>query len=205
MESSRGDHDGNEFYQRMGRKIYHSNSRGKSNLKFIETKLKGAYVIEIEKNEDGRGFFARIFERKRFSELGLDTELFQCNISFNKQKGTLRGMHYQDLPYGEVKIVRCTRGKIFDVIIDLRPDSLTYRNWFGIELSYENYKIMYIPKGFAHGFQTLEEDTEIFYHMSDCYMPEYARGIRWDDKAIGIKWPIKPTTISKNDQSYRLL
>ena len=104
----------------MGRKIYHSNSRGKSNLKFIETKLKGAYVIEIEKNEDERGFFARIFERKRFSELGLDTELFQCNISFNKQKGTLRGMHYQDLPYGEVKIVRCTRGKIFDVIIDLR-------------------------------------------------------------------------------------
>lgn len=187
----------------MGRKICYSNSGDTSNLKFIETRLKGSYVVEIEKDEDERGFFARTFEKKKFLELGLDIELFQCNISFNKQKGTLRGMHYQDSPYEEVKIVRCSRGKIFDVIIDLRPDSTTYRNWFGLELSCENYKMMYIPKGFAHGFQTLEDNTEVFYHMSDCHMPEYARGIRWDDKVINIKWPLKPTIISDKDQSYK--
>ena len=172
-------------------------------MKFHETILKGAYIIEIEKTEDERGFFARTFDKKSFLKLDLETELFQCNVSFNKKAGTLRGMHYQTYPYEEVKIVRCTKGKIFDVIIDLRPDSQSYKKWFGIELSYENHKMIYIPKGFAHGFQTLEDNTEIFYHMSDCYMPEYARGISWNDKAIDIRWPINHPIISDNDKSYK--
>ena len=169
---------------------------------FTETDLKGAYIIEPEKVEDDRGFFSRTMEKKKFLEVGLDIELFQSNISFNKQKGTIRGIHYQKAPYEEVKLVRCTQGKIFDIIIDLRPSSTTYKDWFGIELSSDNYKMMYIPKGFAHGFQTLEDNTEMFYQMSDCYMPEAARGVLWDDKDIGIKWPLTPTKISKKDLSY---
>jgi len=169
---------------------------------FTETDLKGSYIIEPEKVEDDRGFFARTLEKKKFLELGLDIELFQSNISFNKQKGTIRGMHYQKAPYEEVKLVRCTQGKIFDVIIDLRSYSTTYKDWFGIELSSDNYKMIYIPKGFAHGFQTLEDNTEVFYQMSDCYMPEAARGVLWDDKDIGIKWPLTPTKISKKDLNY---
>ncbi len=174
-------------------------------MKFLETKFKGVYLIEIEKNLDERGFFARTFDKKQFLELGLDVNLFQCNISFNKKTGTLRGMHYQDSPYEEIKIVRCTQGKIFDVIIDLRPDSSTYREWISFKLSSQNYKMIYIPKGFAHGFQTLEDNTEIFYHMSDCYMPKYANGIAWNDKSINIKWPIENPIISDNDKSYKFL
>lgn len=170
---------------------------------FMETKLKGAFVIEPEKKEDDRGFFARIFEKKQFDEMGLDTNLFQSNISFNKKKGTLRGMHYQLPPYEETKIVRCTRGSIYDVIIDLRKNSDTFMKWFGIEMSEDNYKMLYISKGFAHGFLTLEDNSEVFYQMSDCFMPEYARGIRWDDKKIKIAWPEDPTVISENDHSYK--
>lgn len=174
-------------------------------MKFLETKFKGVYLIEIEKNLDERGFFARTFDKKQFLELGLDVNLFQCNISFNKKTGTLRGMHYQDSPYEEIKIVRCTQGKIFDVVIDLRPDSSTYREWISFELSSQNYKMIYIPKGFAHGFQTLEDNTEIFYHMSDCYMPKYSNGITWNDKSINIKWPIENPILSDNDKLYKFL
>ncbi len=174
-------------------------------MTFSETNLKGAFIIKIEKLKDQRGFFARTFEKKQFRKHGLDTQLLQGNISFNKQKGTIRGMHYQIKPFEENKLVRCTRGKIFDVIIDLRPKSKTYRNWFGVDLTAENYKMVYVPKGFAHGFQTLKNDTEVFYQMSDNYNPESARGIRWNDKTIGIYWPLMPTKISKKDLSYNLL
>lgn len=171
-------------------------------MKFIETPLEGSFVIEIEKNEDNRGFFARTFDKKSFIKLNLETELFQCNVSFNKKSGTLRGMHYQKHPYEEIKIVRCTKGKIFDVIIDLRIDSNSYKKWFGIELTAENHKMVYVPKGFAHGFLTLEDESEVFYQMSDCYMPDSASGIHWNDDSIGIKWPRTPSVISSQDDSY---
>ena len=169
---------------------------------FNETKLKGSYIIDIEKTNDKRGFFARTWDKNIFEQKGLNSNLAQCNISFNKKKGTLRGMHYQIAPYEETKLVRCTRGKIFDVIIDLRQESSTFKQWFGIELSEENHKMIYVPKGFAHGFQTLKNDTEVFYHISEKYIPRYSRGIRWDDKAFKIKWPLKPSIISKKDYIY---
>ena len=172
---------------------------------FTETKLKGSFIIELELLEDERGFFARTLDKKQFKKYNLNPQLIQCNISFNKKKGTIRGMHYQLAPYGENKLVRCTDGKIFDVIIDLRPHSETFRNWMGVELTEKNYKMLYVPKGFAHGFQTLENNTEVFYQMTDNYMPEYTKGLRWDDKIIGIKWPLKPTMISQKDLSYEFL
>jgi len=172
---------------------------------FNETKLKGAYVIEPEKLEDERGFFARTWDQKEFERIGLNSKLVQCNTSFNKKKGTLRGMHYQLAPYQDTKLVRCTRGKIYDVIIDLKSDSKTFKEWFGIELDEKNCKILYVPEGFAHGFQTLEDDTEVFYQMSEFFRPDYARGIRWDDETLQITWPLKPTVISKKDSSYEAL
>jgi len=171
-------------------------------MKFLKTNLNDAYVIEIEKKKDERGFFARTFDKKSFTDLNLETNLFQNNISFNKKAKTLRGMHYQKYPDEEVKIIRCTKGKIFDVIIDLRSNSTSYKKWFGIELSSKNHKMVYVPKGFAHGFLTLEDDSEIFYQMSDCFVPESACGIPWDDPSIGIKWPLVPAVISKRDNSY---
>ncbi len=169
---------------------------------FTETKLKGVFIIEPEKLEDERGFFARTWDQKIFEEHGLNPKLVQCNISFNKKKGTLRGMHYQIAPYEETKLVRCTRGKMFEVLIDLRPKSETFRKWVGFEQGAEDYRMLYVPEGFALGFQTLEDSTEVFYQMSQVYMPEYARGIRWDDTAFEISWPLKPTIISKKDLSY---
>jgi len=171
-------------------------------MKFEKINLDGAYIIEIEKNEDNRGFFARTFDKNSFLKLNLEIELLQCNVSFNKKAGTLRGMHYQKHPHEEVKIVRCTKGKIYDVIIDVRTDSDSYKKWFGIELSYQNHKMMYVPKGFAHGFLTLEDNSEVFYQMSDCHVPESAMGIRWNDESIGIKWPSSPSVISDRDNSY---
>ena len=168
---------------------------------FTETKLKGAFIIEPEKNEDERGFFARSYDSKIFEEHGLNPKVLQCNISFNKKKGTLRGMHYQISPYQEAKFLRVTKGKIYDVIIDLRPHSGTFKQWIGIELSDKNYKMIYIPEGFAAGFQSLEDNTELFYQVSQVYMPEYERGIRWDDPTFKISWPLKPTVISKKDLS----
>jgi len=169
---------------------------------FTETTLKGAFVIELEKHEDERGFFARTFCRKEFEAHGLNSNLVQCNISFNKKKGTLRGMHYQIAPYQEAKLVSCLRGAIYDVIIDLRADSPTYCQWFAVKLSAEDYNMLYVPEDFAHGFQTLEDDTVVFYQMSEFYHPECARGVRWDDRTFGIKWPLSNRIMSKKDLSY---
>lgn len=172
---------------------------------FEETKLKGAYVINIEPIEDERGFFARSFCQKEFEQLGLNPCVAQCNISFNKKKGTLRGMHYQAAPHEEAKLVSCVKGSIYDVIIDLRPGSITYCQWVSVELSAENHKMLYIPEGFAHGFQTLEDNTEVFYQMSEFYHPESARGVRWNDPAFGIEWPSAELIISEKDSTYSFL
>jgi len=169
---------------------------------FVETPLRGAYVIEVEKHEDERGFFARSWCVQEFSSKGLDTQLVQCNVSFNKRKGTLRGLHYQMPPHAETKVVRCTKGALYDVIVDLRADSPTFLKWFGVELTATNYRMLYIPKRFAHGFQTIEDDTEIFYQMSEFYAPQAARGIRWNDPRVGVVWPETDRTISKKDQEY---
>lgn len=171
---------------------------------FIETRLKGAYIIELEKVEDERGFFARSWCQKEFETHGLNPNLVQCNISYNKIKGTLRGMHYQVAPYKEAKLVRCTRGAIYDVIIDLRPNSKTFKQWIAEELNAKSHEMLYIPEGFAHGFQTLEDDTEVFYQMSEFYYQEYARGVRWNDPAFSIGWPIKPSIINQKDRFYDL-
>jgi dTDP-4-dehydrorhamnose 3,5-epimerase len=169
---------------------------------FKETKLKGAYIIELERLEDERGFFARSFCQKEFEEHRLNPRVVQCNVSFNKKKGTLRGMHHQIAPYEEAKLVSCIRGTIYDVILDLRPNSSTYSQWFAVELSTEDYKMLYIPEGFAHGFQTLEDNTVVFYQMSEFYHAECARGVRWDDPAFGIRWPLFDIVMSEKDLSY---
>ena len=169
---------------------------------FLETPLRGAYLIELEKHEDDRGFFARSWCTAEFSSKGLDTRLVQCNVSFNKKKGTLRGLHYQMPPHGETKLVRCTRGALYDVIVDLRADSATFLKWFGAELTADNYRMLYIPQRFAHGFQTLEDGTEIFYQMSEFYAPEAAKGIRWNDPRVRIVWPEANRTMSQKDQEY---
>ncbi len=169
-------------------------------MKFIETELKGAFLIDPELLEDERGFFARTWCRKEFEQHGINSDWVQCSISYNKCKGTLRGMHYQVAPYAEAKLVRCTMGAIYDVIIDLRPDSKTYRQWISAELSAENLKMIYIPKGFAHGFQTLVDNTEVFYQMSEFYTPRYARTVRWNDPQFKILWPETDRIISEKDQ-----
>lgn len=171
---------------------------------FKETKLKGAFIIEPERLEDERGFFARSWCRKEFEAHGLNPNLVQCNISYNKKRGTLRGMHYQVTPYEEAKLVSCIKGRIYDVIIDLRPDSSSYCQWLAIELGAENHKMLYIPEGYAHGFQTLEDNTEVFYQMSEFYHPECAKGVRWDDQVFGIEWPVLSPVISANDLSYHM-
>ena len=172
---------------------------------FSETKLSGAYVVEIEKIEDQRGFFVRTFDKKEFSKKGLDSEFVQSSISQNKKKGTIRGMHYQGKPYEENKIVRCTKGSIFDVIIDLRSNSKTYKEWFSIELNADNYKILYIPKGFAHGFQTLENNTEVYYEITEVYDKKSSRGIRWNDPTFNINWPLDISLISEKDNNCSFL
>lgn len=169
---------------------------------FVETFLKGAFVIDLEKREDDRGFFARAFCQREFAEHGLEVQVAQCNISFNERKGTLRGMHYQVSPFEEAKLVRCTRGSIYDVIIDLRGDSRTFGRPFGVELTARNRRMLYIPREFAHGFQTLEHDTEVFYQMSQYYSAEHSRGVRWNDPAFGIEWPPDERIISERDQQY---
>lgn len=166
---------------------------------FTETKLKGAFIIELEKKEDDRGFFARSWDQNEFKEHGLNSKLIQCSVSFNKKRGTLRGMHYQVYPHEETKLVRCTKGSMFDVIIDLRKKSETFKEWFGVDLNAENHKMLYVPEGFAHGFQTLEDNTEVFYQMSEVYVPECARGVRWDDPNFKISWPLQSPIISQKD------
>ena len=170
---------------------------------FNETKLKGAYIIEVEPFEDERGSFARTFCREEFETHGLNSFVAQCNISHNRRKGTLRGMHYQIAPHAEAKLVTCLAGSIYDVIIDLRPDSITYCHWLAVELSARHPRnLIYIPEGFAHGFQTLEDDTEVFYQMSHSYVSKAARGVRWDDPAFAIDWPDRPRTLSDRDNNY---
>lgn len=175
-------------------------------MKFISTPLSGLYVIEPELHQDDRGFFARSWCVEEFKKNGLDPALVQCNISFNHKAGTLRGLHYQADPHQESKLVRCTMGAIFDVAVDIRPKSPTYLKWFGVELSADNRKALYIPHGFAHGFQTLSDHSEVFYQMSEFYHADLARGLRWDDPKIGVTWPAaKDRTISDRDLSYGLL
>lgn len=158
-------------------------------MKFTETKLKGAFIIDFEKREDNRGFFARAFCEKEFAEQGLETHLVQANCSYNLKKGTLRGIHRQVDPYQEVKIIRCTRGAIWDCIVDLRKDSPTYKQWIGLELTQDNHRTLYVPKDFGHGFLTLTDNTEISYLMTEFYQPGSEGGFRWNDKAINIHWP----------------
>lgn len=188
----------------MGGKVYCSYTRsGGSQMKFTETKLKSAYIIEPERMEDERGFFARTFCYDDFKAHNLNPNFLQCSISFNKRKGTLRGIHFQVEPKAESKLVRCTMGAIYDVIIDLRKNSNTYLQSTAFELNSDNRIMIYIPEGFAHGFQTLEDNSEVFYQMSEFYAPEYARGIRYDDPVFGIKWPLKTVIISEKDKKYQ--
>lgn len=170
---------------------------------FTETKLGGVFIIEPERHEDERGFFARIWCQREFEARGLCSRFVQCNISFNKNEGTLRGMHFQASPHAEVKLVRCTSGAIYDVIVDLRAASPTFKGWAPVELTADNRKMLYIPDGFAHGFQALADDAEVLYQMSEFYQPEAARGIRWDDPTFRIVWPetVKRMLLRK-DLSY---
>ncbi len=171
-------------------------------MKFLETKLKGAFVIEPERLKDGRGFFARSWCRREAEAHGLRADWVQCNISFNDKKRTLRGMHFQAPPFEEIKLVRCSRGAIYDVLIDLRSDSPTFGEWIGVELTADNRRMTYVPKGLAHGFLTLEDQTEVFYQMSEFYVPALARGVRWNDPAFGIEWPTEVAVITERDRSY---
>ena len=172
-------------------------------MRFLETPLAGVWVVEPDRLTDERGYFARTFCEGAFAERGLATHWVQCNTSYNRHRGTLRGMHYQAAPHGEAKLIRCTRGALFDVVVDLRANSPTRGRWFGVELSAETGRMLYVPEGLAHGFQTLEDATEVFYQMSHAYVPEAARGVRWDDPAFAIAWPESGArVISERDRTY---
>lgn len=171
-------------------------------MNFSPTHLDGAMVIELDPHKDERGFFARAFCRDEFAAHGLEPEVAQCNVSYSPRKLTLRGMHYQAAPHAEAKLVRCTRGAIYDAIIDLRHESPTFKRYFAIELSWQNHTMLYVPAGFAHGFLTLEAETEVFYQMSAPYQPESARGVRWNDPVFAIPWPHEPEVISERDAGY---
>lgn len=171
-------------------------------MHFIKTPLEGAALIELDKKSDDRGFFARFFCTKEFAEQGFETQFIQVNNSLSHKAGTLRGMHYQLPPKGEVKVVRCIRGALYDVIIDVREDSPTFGQSFGCELTQDNRRMMYVPQGFAHGFLTLQDDTEALYLVSECYSPAHERGIRWDDPTFAVRWPMTPSVISDKDRSH---
>jgi dTDP-4-dehydrorhamnose 3,5-epimerase len=188
----------------MGREICCTGPGSSGNMKFIESELKGAYIIELDPIIDERGFFARSFCKKEFEKKNLCYDFVQCNISHNKKKGTLRGMHYQKAPSQEIKIVSCIKGAIYDVIIDFRQDSATYLKWISVELTEQNKKMLYIPEDFAHGFQTLEDDSTVYYQMSEFYNPESACGLRWDDPAFKITWEHLNLIISNKDKKYDL-
>jgi len=174
-------------------------------MKFIETKIKDLFIIEPDLNIDKRGYFARFFCEKEFKKIGLNFKIIQTNLSFTNKKGTIRGMHFQKLPKAEDKIVHCIRGAIYDIVIDLRKNSSTYRQWVSIELNEENKKMLYIPKGFAHGFQCLSDNCEVLYFMSEFYSPEHESGVRWNDSFFDIKWPIENPILSKKDKSWSLI
>lgn len=167
--------------------------------------IAGAYIIDVDRFEDERGFFALTWARDEFATHGLNADLAQCNLSYNHHAGTVRGMHWQAPPHAETKLVRCIRGGIYDVIVDIREGSPTYRAWAGVELTAENRRALYIPEGCAHGFQTLEDATEVFYQITEYYTPAAARGMRWDDPAIGITWPLSVSVLSDRDRTYPLI
>jgi len=169
---------------------------------FRPTKVSGVFEIEIETNADDRGFFARTWCRNEFEEHGLNPSLVQCSLSFNKRKGTLRGMHFQGAPYEETKVVRCTRGTIYDVVLDLRPQFGTFKQWTSVVLSAEKRNMIYVPEGCAHGFLTLDDNSEVFYQMAEFYHPELSCGVRWDDPAFQIAWPEPVQVISERDRTY---
>jgi dTDP-4-dehydrorhamnose 3,5-epimerase len=172
-------------------------------MRFHATPLPGALLLEPERLEDDRGFFARSWCREEFADHGIHCDWVQCNISYNRTRGTLRGLHYQAAPRAEAKLVRCTRGAVFDVLVDLRPESPAFGRWAAFELSAENRRLLFVPEGFAHGFQTLVDDTELFYQMSKAYSPQAARGVRWDDPLLSISWPAcERRIISARDQGY---
>ena len=172
-------------------------------MRFIPTHLAGAYLVEPEPVSDERGFFARTWCRNEFADKGLNPNLVQCNISYNKTRGTLRGMHYQKTPHEEAKLVRCTQGAVYDVIIDLRNDSNTFTQWYGVELTAENRKALYVPESFAHGFITLKDDTEVLYQMSEFFHAECVAGVRWNDPVFKIAWPSTVSVMSERDQNYQ--
>jgi dTDP-4-dehydrorhamnose 3,5-epimerase len=169
---------------------------------FRKTGIESAWVIEAERLEDERGFFARTWDAGEFAERGLNSQIAQCSISYNRARGTLRGLHYQAVPHAEAKLVRCTAGSIYDVVLDLRPHSSTFRGWFGVELSAGNRLALYVPELCAHGFLTLDDDCEVHYLISQFYAPEAARGVRWDDPAFGITWPGEVVVMNERDASY---
>lgn len=169
---------------------------------FVETKLKGAYIVELEKREDNRGFFARGWDGNLLQQHGLIGSVVQQNIAFSKTKGTIRGLHYQKAPHQETKFIRCTRGSVFDVIVDLRPDSATFKQWLGVKLAMDDNIVLYVPKDFAHGFQSLEDNSEIMYLVSEVYTPASEAGVRYNDPSIEIKWPLPVSIISEKDMNW---
>ncbi len=169
---------------------------------FIETKLPGVFEIHLEPMRDERGFFARSWCQHEFEQHGLKAVTVQCNIAFNEKKGTLRGVHHQAEPHPEGKLVRCTQGAIYDVVVDLRPKSPTFKQWIGVELTAANRHMLYVAEGCGHGLITLEDQTEVFYQMTDFYFPEFSRGVRWNDPAFQIKWPAQPVVMSERDRNY---
>ena len=174
-------------------------------MRFEPTALAGVYVVEPEPNGDDRGLFARTFCAREFREHGLVETFVQCNTSWNERRGTVRGLHYQMAPSREAKLVRCTAGSLWDVVVDLRPSSATYLQHLGVELSAQNRRAVYIPEAFAHGFQTLQDHTEVFYQMGDFYVPHLSAGLRYDDERLGISWPLAVSSISDRDQAWPLL
>ncbi len=174
-------------------------------MKFTESPLPGVFVVDMAPLQDERGFFARAYCREEFAAQGLGIEMRQCSVSYNLKKGTLRGLHYQRAPHEEHKLVRCTAGAIFDVVVDIRPQSASYRRWFGETLTAQNHRSVFIPPGFAHGFVTLCDETEVYYMISVSHAPEYSRGYRWNDPAFSIEWPEVPSIISPRDAHFPLL
>lgn len=171
-------------------------------MKFVTTPISGVVLVDLEPVEDDRGFFARTYCEEEFRRHGLETHIAQCSVALSLRKGTLRGMHYQRDPHSEVKLVRCIRGAVYDVVVDIRPDSATFRQWFATELNAANRRAIYIPHGIAHAYQTIEDETEISYQMSSAYNAEAAAGVRWDDPAFAVRWPLEVTAITERDLSY---
>lgn len=190
----------------MGRKIYFADSEREDRLSFFmeltETELDGVLIVQLNPAEDERGFYKRLWGKENFENLGLESNLDNIGISYNKKRGTVRGMHYQNEPFAETKIVQCIRGKIFDVILDIRRNSKTFGRWISIELNCANHQAVYIPKGMAHGFQTLENDSELLYLISSKYNKNSAKGVRWNDKKFGIEFPIEISAINERDANY---